>query len=74
MASRGKSFLFTLVYDTGGIEKVHRGGRGGWLLKSKGKRTGGERSSLCVRSLCQKISLIFQAANRVLSDMLLGSY
>ena len=40
--------------------------------KNKQKQTGGRGSSLFVHSLCEKNCLIFQTANRVLSDKLLG--
>ena len=48
------------------------GGRG--VLKKRKKANRGRRwSSLSVRSLCEINCLIFQTANRVLSDKLLSS-
>ena len=44
----------------------------GESLESEPKQTGGGRSSLSVQSLCEKSFLIFQTANRVLSDKLPG--
>ena len=44
----------------------------GTSLENEPKQTGGGRSSLSVHSLCEKSFLIFQTANRVLSDKLLG--
>ena len=41
---------------------------GGRSLKSKQKRTGEGVSSLSLCSLCKKSCLIFQTANRVLSE------
>ena len=55
----------------GVIQKVRSSLRGeGGSLKSERKRTGGGGSSLSVRSLCEKNCLIFQTANRGLSDKL----
>ena len=79
--------LITLMFITywryGSIQKVPSSWRGGGgSLKSKRKRTrgrgqveegGGGGSSLSLRSLCEKNCLIFQRANRLLSEKLLGS-
>ena len=46
---------------------------GGGSLKVNENELGERGSSLSVSSLCEKKYLIFQTANRVLSDMLFGS-
>ena len=43
-------------------------------LTSERKQTVGGRSSLLVHSLFEKSCLIFQTANRIVSDKLLDSY